>query len=257
MKLMIPLIGFLFLLSCGGDKDNMSPGSENGPSVSRQLQQTAENTKSKEEKVAQQTQGINADEKGNNSCSLWLSVTNFNMAILGLETQERTLAASECLLARGIDVNTRGSGDLPLCDSLYQIQDKGEEQYLEVLKWLLDKGADTNKLCDSIKPEFFPIHLASAWSSNKALDLIIKHNAHLEKRAKSSDFTPLMIAVATGQLENVKLLVSKGADLLASYHGRQKSVLDLARAQQEDKEILRYLAPLVEREKDIRRRHHP
>ena len=102
--------------------------------------------------------------------------------------------------------------------SLHYATEKG---YIEVVKLLLQNGADVNAF--NLKSKT-PLHLAAERGFLEVTKLLLQNGADVN--AKSSNFanTPLILAAMKGHFEIVKLLLENGANVnQMSYHGSHGS----------------------------------
>ncbi|BBB26731.1 ankyrin repeat domain-containing protein [Amphritea japonica] len=145
----------------------------------------------------------------------------------------------EYLVQLGIDINTLdGDGDSVLQHALY-----GEN--VELSNWLLDQGVVvTNKRSeDSFQsPLFMAVQLSSNESDNKQLYSLIEKTVSLGAGLNEFDGddhqTPLQLAIQTGDLDLVKLLVTLGADVNFKAEGLSAPIHIAA---QESNKIFHYL----------------
>lgn len=86
---------------------------------------------------------------------------------------------------------------------------------VKIVKYLLEQGAPVDGYPPRIYKTHLIIALASDFTSLSALPLIA-HGANPNARLWESGYTALMLAVRTKNLEIVKALLEKGADVNAS-----------------------------------------
>jgi len=75
----------------------------------------------------------------------------------------------------------------------------------ELAQWLVDKGAEVNKLGWS------PLHYAATKGHIRMMRLLIENDAYLDAESPNGT-TPLMMAARYGTPSAVKLLLEEGAD---------------------------------------------
>jgi len=80
----------------------------------------------------------------------------------------------------------------------------------EEVKLLIKYGADVDS---ENKNGFSIIHAAAMMGSDEVLKLIIDNGGDIERKEVESKMTPLFAAIETNKILNVKLLVSKGANV--------------------------------------------
>jgi ankyrin repeat protein len=77
--------------------------------------------------------------------------------------------------------------------------------YLELAKVLIQRGADVNK------PGWSPLHYASTRGHREMMRLLIEHEAYIDSETENGT-TPLMMAAYFASPLAVKLLLEEGAD---------------------------------------------
>ena len=114
-------------------------------------------------------------------------------------------------LQQGADVNTRGFGHTPL---IYAIRGWNREEYKQIVKLLLEYGADVN-LSDWVGNT--PL-LATIFGGGgyEALKLLLEYGVDVESNGQAvTKYTPLMCAARNGKSKVVKLLLENGVDIEA------------------------------------------
>ena len=238
----------LFLVHCTeGDNNNSNPTVRTDP-----RQQELEQNRSELQQTVQEKQAIaevilkeqpilvEAGSAGSTDiCANLRNSYDLFSFIYDKTPVEELKKRGKCLLARGDDVNKRDEkGYSPICYAIIN-------ESLTQMEWFLNNGAHANEWCNLKSKSSFLIHMATVHTSDpKFLELLIKHGAFLELRDTYNE-TPLMKASERGYLESVKLLVTKGANLLAT-NPYAKTALDLA-INRNHQEVVQYLTPLVEK----------
>ena len=120
---------------------------------------------------------------------------------------DRDIKLAECLIERGADVNQRRAekGFSLLC--LAVIRDEPP-----LIALFINKGAVIDDFCTK-EEQVNHIHQAAGNPSVAALAALIDGGANVNQRAGAAvwGYTPLMFAADAGELENVRLLLSRGA----------------------------------------------
>ena len=108
------------------------------------------------------------------------------------------------ILSFDIDINSKDdeSSTTPLMIAVM-------ENHVEVVKYLLQKGADISLTVGSEKRN--ALHTASEHGSIAAIELLLSHGLSVNSRDGKGN-TPLMCAAAFGQIESVNCLLKHGAD---------------------------------------------
>ena len=129
----------------------------------------------------------------------------------------------ECLLQKGANVHARHkNGQNPLCHFVI-------DGNSAAVQWLLAKGADPNSVCDIQLNNRLVIHTAASKPSITVLTMVIDAGGNVN--AAPRGWTPLHNAALSGNLENVKLLVSRGANLGVLNRGNKgQTALQIAEA---------------------------
>jgi ankyrin repeat protein len=95
--------------------------------------------------------------------------------------------------------------------------------YIEIVKFLLDAGADPN-IASNNQLKVAPLHSACAISNYEIAELLIKHGADVNAK-QTQGVTPLHSAAHNGQPALAKLLIENGADLNARMDNGQTPAL--------------------------------
>ncbi|XP_061481680.1 ankyrin repeat and SOCS box protein 3 [Rhineura floridana] len=136
--------------------------------------------------------GADPNELTNDATTpLFLAVENGHAVVINL------------LLQHGANIN--GSHCWSEWNSLHQA---AFQRYPEILKLLLDKGADKESVDDF---GITPLFVAAQYGKLECLRILISYGANFNCQAKDRA-TPLFIAAQEGNDECVELLLSKGAD---------------------------------------------
>ena len=85
-----------------------------------------------------------------------------------------------------------------------------QEGNVEVVRLLLEAGADTEKRADD---GVTPLHVAASRGNRDVARLLLQWGAEKEKLTQHCGVTPLHAAAASGNLEVVRLLLEWGADI--------------------------------------------
>lgn len=79
---------------------------------------------------------------------------------------------------------------------------------MEVIKFLLDNGANPNISCEPDSSN--ALHAAAKWGNTEAVLLLLKNNCHVNKNSFPWD-SPLAAAIHEGHSDIVKILLRHGA----------------------------------------------
>ena len=152
------------------------------------------------------------------------------------ESDARIPPIGECLLQKGANVHARHkNGQNPLCHFVI-------DGNSAAVQWLLAKGADPNSVCDIQMGNRLVIHIAASRPSITVLTMVIDAGGHIN--SKPAGWTPLHYAAFSGNLENAKLLVSRGANLGVLNRGNEgQTALQIAEAR-EHNAVAAYLRSL-------------
>lgn len=85
--------------------------------------------------------------------------------------------------------------------------------YIDVAKYLIEKGADTSQASDN-PLKVAPIHSACTISNYEIAELLVLNGADVNVR-EQADYAPLHIAAISGQTKLAKLLIENGAEINA------------------------------------------
>ena len=117
------------------------------------------------------------------------------------------------MLSYDIDINSKDdeSSVTPLMIAV-------KRNHVEVVKYLLQKGADISLTTESNKRN--ALHIASQYGSVEAMEMLLSYDLRPDSRDVEGN-TPLACAAASGQIEAVNCLLKHGADpFLKGKHGR-------------------------------------
>ena len=112
--------------------------------------------------------------------------------------------------------------DLPMPKTYEDIRDCTLEElkaWLETGELKVDENIDLSHNLRDIK-NFQPLHIAVQSGSLHKVKLLISHGADIEGRVAFSNETPLILAAAKGDIDVISYLVSKGAQLETTDSGR-------------------------------------
>ena len=114
------------------------------------------------------------------------------------------------LLERGIDINIYHKGRT----ALFEAAINGKT---EVLKLLIQKGADTNaKDQEGLATALYMVAMNNRGGyekTNEIIKLLVEGGANTDLVSTYSNITPLMWLASNGNIEGVKYIVEKGADI--------------------------------------------
>ena len=98
---------------------------------------------------------------------------------------------------------------------------------VEVARLLLAKGAEVNTPSQDGRT---PLHFAAGGSSIELIALLLDHKANIDavQSGHPGKATPMMYALQNGRVENLKLLLKRGANLKATFHGVGATALHVA-----------------------------
>ena len=130
------------------------------------------------------------------------------------------MAISKSLsLRRGMKVNgVFSDGNTPLWAA-------AKFNRVDIIKFLISRGAKVNKYC---KDYTSALWVAIINRHFEVMKVLFEHGADAEMKLKGTDYLPLHYAVNSGNLELVKILVTKGNANLQTKNGDGKTVLKLA-----------------------------
>ena len=125
---------------------------------------------------------------------------------------------AEILLDRGADITTKDENGYTALHLAVK------NDFKEMVKWLLDRGADIEQITDD--SEQTAVHIAAKNGCMEVLELLLERGGNVNARDKSNK-TPLHEAAAGGHLWVAQLLVKHGGDLEAISEG--KTPADIAK----------------------------
>ena len=98
---------------------------------------------------------------------------------------------------------------------------------VEVARLLLAKGAEVHMPSQDGRT---PLHFAAGGLSIEVLALLLDHQANIDavQSGHPGKATPMMYAVQNGRVENLKLLLKRGANLKATFYGVGATALHVA-----------------------------
>jgi len=99
-----------------------------------------------------------------------------------------------------------------------------ENGHIEVVKLLLDKGADVNEYNEGGET---PLHYATRGGHTEVMKILLDHGANI--RAKGTGCgTPLQWAARNGQIKAAELLLARGADINQQGTDKRTALMDAA-----------------------------
>ena len=116
------------------------------------------------------------------------------------------------MLSRSIDIDSKDD-ELSFTPLIIAVK----ENHVEVMKYLLQKGADISLTTGSKKGN--ALHIASQYGSVAAIEMLLCYYLRPDSRDREGN-TPLVYAAGCGQIEAVNCLLKHGADpFLRGEHG--------------------------------------
>ena len=135
-------------------------------------------------------------------------LTNERRTPLHGAAYDSSLGAVQVLLEHNTDINLRDAyGDTPLQDILSRMSLPPEEEEVEIVRQLLDHGADPN-IPNSNHSTL--LHQASSKGSLEIARLLLSHGAKVDEK-DGDGRTPFQVASSEGYHEVAKLLLDHGA----------------------------------------------
>ncbi|XP_072907052.1 ankyrin repeat and SOCS box protein 3 [Hemitrygon akajei] len=166
------------------------------------------------------------------------AITNENVTPLFLATEKGHIAVIRTLLKYGARIN--GSHSACLWSVVHQAAYQG---HLEVLKFLLEKGADRESMDDY---GITPLFLAAQYGKLESLRILVQHGGNVNCQTYDKA-TPLFIAAQEGHVECVELLLSHGADANLYCNEDNWQLPIHAAAQMGKVNVLEFLIPITDR----------
>ncbi|XP_069787505.1 ankyrin repeat and SOCS box protein 3 isoform X2 [Narcine bancroftii] len=166
------------------------------------------------------------------------AITNENVTPLFLATEKGYIAVVRILLKYGARIN--GFHSACLWSVVHQAAYQG---HLEVLKFLLGKGADKESKDDY---GITPLFLAAQYGKLESLRILVQHGSNVNCQAYDKA-TPLFIAAQEGHVECVELLLSHGADANLYCNEDDWQLPIHAAAQMGKVNVLEFLIPITDR----------
>jgi ankyrin repeat protein len=132
----------------------------------------------------------------------------------------KSLEVVKWLIENGADVNKPARKGYIYSHGWTPLHQVADGGYLDVAKLLIENGADVNKLSDCHSP----LLLASQKGNIEIVKLLLENGAEVDKSSKDGIiWTPLFAAVYENQISAAEVLIENGADV-------NKKVLDSARS---------------------------
>jgi len=158
------------------------------------------------------------------------------------------------LIKKGADVNMKDeNGDTPLTISCY-IEYKNS---LSIIKYLIKKGADINLPNDSIDSPL----ICACYGKNhySVIEYLVENKANINFKNEEGN-TPLIISCQNGEIDVIKYLVNKGADIFVRNKHNQsalfmaknkRDIVDYLKELKKDGDTLLTYACKIEDEKEV------
>ncbi|KAL4506885.1 hypothetical protein ABPG72_001306 [Tetrahymena utriculariae] len=129
-----------------------------------------------------------------------------------LLTQGQIAEFKKCLEENQIDPNLQDFQNLHLLHCAVGLCNRSEQQGIEAIKYLLEKGAKINCLDQSGRT---PILMASNWNIYPAVDLLCSLNADLNETVFHHGYpvNPLYFVLQRGNYEMAWYLIQKGSSI--------------------------------------------
>lgn len=131
------------------------------------------------------------------------------------------------LLDRGAIVNQVNQ------HGLYPLHHATQHCHTEIMRILIDKGADVN-VKSTVEEYTFPLSIAIRNNSLEAIKLLVDSGANVNERINSRKVTPLYHAVSVKNAELVKLLLANSADVDATNISGESALLLAVKQDLED-----------------------
>ncbi|XP_055495797.1 ankyrin repeat and SOCS box protein 3 isoform X1 [Leucoraja erinacea] len=166
------------------------------------------------------------------------AVTNENVTPLFLAAEKGHIAIVRTLLKNEARIN--GAHSACLWSLVHQAAYQG---HLDVLKFLLEKGADKESKDDY---GITPLFLAAQYGKVESLRTLIQHGSNVNCQAYDKA-TPLFIAAQEGHVECVEVLLSHGVDANLYCNEDDWQLPIHAAAQMGQVKVLEFLIPITDR----------
>lgn len=155
------------------------------------------------------------------------------------------------ILAVVIAVMLAGCATTTMQSKLHELHQAIEEENIDKVRSLIDKGADVNLAADNERDVRTPLIAATFSKNTDIAKLLIEKGANVDLADKAGR-TPLMFASANGATETAKLLIKKGAKVdSASDAGYTPLMFACAKGQTEAAKLLLNKGAKVERTNNV------
>ncbi len=177
--------------------------------------------------------------------------TSSSLTPLGLAAQRGYFHIMKFLIERNADVNVTVSSGEHILHIIVQEDYAGLDPYrrpmtelqrYELIKMLVDKGADINAVDNK---GYTPLHSAACYGNIKTVEWLLELGAAINAQTADNNSTALHIAAMCGRMELVKLLVGYGADIsVMDLDGKTPRLLIAECTDNAHKDISAYLLDL-------------
>ncbi|KAL4460966.1 hypothetical protein ABPG74_016438 [Tetrahymena malaccensis] len=147
-----------------------------------------------------------------NRTNKYKKLTPIERKAFQLLTQGQVAEFKKHIEENQIDPNLQDFQNLHLLHSAVGLCNKSEQQGVEAIKYLLEKGAKINCLDQSGRT---PILMASNWNNYLAVDLLCSLNADLNETVYNHGYpvNPLYFVLQRGNYEMAWYLIQKGSSI--------------------------------------------